>query len=69
MQVMRHRAVIEAAKDIVMASLGCSPEAALAALVSESQGRHQKLWETAQEVVTTGRLLAAPPDGTAQAGE
>lgn len=52
---MESRAVIEQAKGIVMATQGCSPDAAFEVLVRTSQQRNTKLREVAAEIVRSAR--------------
>jgi len=60
---MQHRAVIEQAKGILMASTpGTSPDTAFAMLVSASQRENRKLRDIAADIVTARQTLA---DGTA----
>jgi AmiR/NasT family two-component response regulator len=49
-RAMEHRAAIEQAKGVIMATAGCGPDAAFAVLVAQSQSEHRKLWEIAVEI-------------------
>lgn len=50
-QAMASRAVIEQAKGVIMASMGCDSDAAFAVLRQQSQAENRKLREIAQELV------------------
>ncbi len=55
MLAMEHRATIEQAKGIVMAAADCTPEAAFAVLVQQSQFENRKLRDIALELVARHR--------------
>ena len=46
-----HRAVIEQAKGVIMAATQCSPDAAFALLVAQSQAENRKLRDIATDIV------------------
>jgi len=52
-EVIEQRAVIEQAKGILMATLGCDADRAFELLREESQHRNIKLREVAEELVRT----------------
>lgn len=45
-----HAAVIEQAKGVIMATMGCGPDAAFAVLVAQSQAQNRKLRDVAAEL-------------------
>ena len=47
---METRSVIDQAKGVIMAAAGCSPDAAFAILVAQSQSENRKLHEIATEI-------------------
>ena len=57
------RRVIDEAKQVLMARLGCSPEAALAVLVAQSERDGSDVRSTAAEVVAQAGSGAADPGG------
>jgi AmiR/NasT family two-component response regulator len=57
-----HRATIEQAKGIIMSTTQCSPEAAFALLVAQSQAENRKLREITAELTDDQHRLAAAPD-------
>lgn len=57
------RRVIDEAKEVLMARLGCSAEAALAVLVAQSERESSDVRSTAAEVVERARSGAADPGG------
>ena len=57
------RRVIDEAKEVLMARLGCSPEAALAVLVAQSERDGSDVRSTAAAVVGRARSGATDPDG------
>lgn len=74
-EAMRSRAVIEQAKGMLMATVGCSSEEAFALLRTESQNRNIKLRLAAQQLVDRapflsqrGRSASAPTAGRQLAG-
>jgi len=54
------RAVTDQAKGILMHALGCDAEQALAHLRRESQQRHVKVTEVAEQVIATHRGPGSP---------
>lgn len=54
-QAMASRAVIEQAKGVIMASMGCGGETAFTVLRQQSQAENRKLREIAQEIVDRQR--------------
>lgn len=58
---MEHRAEIEQAKGIVMASLHCTPDEAFDVLRRQSQHENRRLRDIAHELVTITSRRPAPP--------
>ena len=50
-KAMEHRAVIEQAKGIIIAAMGCDADAAFAVLVEQSQHQNRKVREVAEDLV------------------
>ncbi|MGR6998036.1 ANTAR domain-containing protein [Yinghuangia aomiensis] len=59
---MRTRAVIEQAKGVLMARLGCSADDAFARLSSMSQDANRKLVDLAAELLGTAAPPREPPE-------
>jgi len=67
-EAMKHRAVIEQAKGILMAAQGCDEDAAFDLLVAASQRENVKLREIAQRIVSNAIHRKAPSEATDDAG-
>jgi len=50
LDAQEHRAVIERAKGVIMSTMHCSPDAAFAVLVAQSQNENRKLRDVAAEL-------------------
>jgi hypothetical protein len=63
---MEHRAVIEQAKGVLMATMGCRPDAAFAELAARSMNQNRKVRDIAGAECNglLGFLRADGPDGS-----
>jgi anti-anti-sigma factor len=64
---MEHRATIEQAKGVIMATMRCGPEEAFALLVTQSQQENRKLWQIAAHLVRVQRHEPPATSSTALA--
>ena len=67
-QAMASRATIEQAKGIIMATTRCTPDAAFAVLVAQSQHQNRKLRHVAEDLVSSQDCGGAEDDPTCHGG-